>query len=166
MPNPSGGVFPTDEGDRILNFKDRDVISGGLLILCGLAGYFFAYQLENLAVAGLSAAFFPSFLFTVLVICGLILIKQGLKREKKIAFPNLHLAKLLPVVGILVVYVLLMEYLGFIISTIVFLLSSLYVFGERRKKMLAVVPVMTAVIVYFLFNKAFMIVLPGLGEFL
>jgi putative tricarboxylic transport membrane protein len=114
-----------------------------------LLGYFFAYQLENLAVAGLSAAFFPSFLFTIMVICGLVLIRQGIKREKKIPFPNLHLPKLLPVVGILVIYVLLMDYLGFIISTIVFLLTSLYVFGERRKKMLAVVPVTTAVIVYF-----------------
>jgi hypothetical protein len=148
-----------------LNFKDRDIISGGLLIFCGFLGYFFAYQLENLAVAGLSAAFFPSFLFTILVICGLILIKQGLAREKKIAFPNLHLPKLLPIVGVMAFYVITMEHLGFIISTIVFLVCSLYLFGERRKKMLVAVPLITAVIVYFLFTKAFMIVLPAWGEF-
>ncbi len=149
-----------------MNFKDQDIISGSLLVLCGLVGYFFAYQLENLVVAGLSAAFFPSFLFSIMLMCGLALIGQGVRREKKIPFPDLHLAKVVPIVGALVVYVILMEYLGFIISTIVFLLSSLYLFGERRKKILVLVPIISSVLVYFLFTKAFMIVLPGLGEFL
>jgi cell division protein FtsW (lipid II flippase) len=146
-----------------LNFKDRDIISGGILLLCSLVGYFFAYQLENLVVAGLSSAFFPSFLFTIMLVCGLILIKQGAQREKKIPFPAFNLSKLAPIVAVMTFYVIIMENLGFIISTVVFLACSLYFFGERRKKTLTVVPVVTAAIVYFLFTKAFMIVLPGLG---
>jgi putative tricarboxylic transport membrane protein len=143
-----------------VNFNDRDIISGGLLIFFGLLGYFFAYQLENLKVAGLSAAFFPSFLFTIMILCGSILVKQGVQRAEKIAFPNLHLPKVLPVIVTLVFYVLLMDALGFVISTIVFLVAALWVFGERRKKMLIGVPIVTALAVYFLFTKVFMIVLP------
>jgi putative tricarboxylic transport membrane protein len=150
----------TREKVNIVNFNDRDIISGGLLIFFGLLGYFFAYQLENLKVAGLSAAFYPSVLFTVMILCGFILIRQGAQREKKIPFPSLHLPKLLPVVATLTIYVLLMEYLGFVISTIAFLVAALWVFGERRKTMLIGVPVATALAVYFLFTKAFLIVLP------
>lgn len=141
-------------------FKDQDIFSGSLLILCALIGYFFAAQMENLVVAGLSAAFYPSLLFTIMLICGSSLVYQGHKRQEKNPFPAFKWGKILPMVVALSLYVLLLEYVGFIASTIIFLISAMLIFGERRKKILLTVPVITAVVVYYLFSTAFMIVLP------
>ena len=143
-----------------MNFNDRDIISGGLLVFFALLGYFFAFQMESTQVNIIPRSFYPAFLFSIMLLCGLILLKQGVQREKKLAFPSFNLPKLLPIAGVLVAYVLIMEYLGFIISTIIFLLCSIYLFGERRKKILASVPVVVALIVYYLFTKAFLIILP------
>ena len=143
-----------------MSFKDRDIISGTLLLFFALLGYFFAYQIENLAVDRMSAAFFPNFIFSIMLLCGLILIRQGVQREEKIPFPKFNFPQLLPVIGLLVAYVLIMEYLGFIIATVIFLTCSIYLFGERRKMILAGVPIVTALAVYYLFSMAFKIILP------
>lgn len=60
-------------------------------------------------------------------------------------------------------YVYIMDYVGFILATVLFLLAAMYVFGERRKLILFSVSIAAAAIVYFLFTEAFMIVLPGLN---
>ena len=143
-----------------MNFKDQDIISGSLLVLASLLGYFYAWQMENLAVAGLSSAFFPSLCFTVMLVCGLILIKQGVQRGKKNPFPSIKWGKILPVIALLAGYVILMEYAGFIISSIVFLVCSICFFGERRKKILVAAPIVATGVVYYLFTQAFMIILP------
>lgn len=141
-------------------FKDQDIFSGSLLIMSALIGCFFAAQLENMVVVGLSAAFYPSLLFIVMLLCGIALIYQGMKRQEKIAFPAFNWGRLLPLAAALSVYVILLEFIGFILSTIIFVISAMYIFGERRKKFLLTVPFITAIVVYYLFSKAFMIVLP------
>ena len=147
-----------------MKFKDQDILSGIILLLFALPGYICAAQIENLKVSKLSGAFFPDVCFTVIALCGLILIHRGIRREEKIPLPKIRWSKLLPIVGVLAGYVFIMEYVGFIISTIIFVCCSIYLYGERRKKLLIIVPVVTAVGVYYLFNKAFMIVLPGLSD--
>jgi putative tricarboxylic transport membrane protein len=143
-----------------VKIKDQDVLSGALLIICALIGYFFAAQLENLSVAGLSAAFYPSFLFTALLVCGAALVWQGVKREEKTPLPAFNWGKLLATAAALALYVLCMQYAGFVLSTIGFLVLAMYIFGERRKPVFLGVPVITSVAVYYLFSKAFMIILP------
>ena len=141
-------------------FKDQDIFSGSLLIISAFIGYFFAAQLENMVVAGLSAAFYPSLLFTVMLLCGIALVYHGTKRQEKIPFPAFKWGKLLPLTIALSFYVILLEFIGFILSTIFFVISAMYIFGEKRKKFLFTVPFITAIVVYYLFSKAFMIVLP------
>lgn len=142
---------------------DQDTVAGSVLIVLGLAGIVGASSLENLAVAELSAAFFPCILFGILIFCGICLLWQASKRTVKIQLPIFNCVKLGEMLISLIVYLFLMYYLGFIIATIIFLVAAMYVFGERRKKILFLVSVAAAVMVYFLFAEAFMIVLPGLN---
>lgn len=139
---------------------DQDIFSGCFLVVFAVIGYVAAAQLDTLQAIGLSAAFYPNVLFTVLLFCGGGLIYQGSRRREKVALPAFQWGKILSIVLALAVYVVLMEHTGFIPSTIIFLVAAMYLFGERRKKTLAVVPVVTALVVYYLFSKAFMIVLP------
>lgn len=141
---------------------DRDVVSGSGLIVLGIIGFIGANDIENMVVTKLSGAFFPCVLFTIIILCGATLIFQGIKRVEKQAIPTFKCWKLVKMIIALGLYVFLMEYLGFIIATIFFLVIAMWLFGERRKKILILLPIMVAIIAYLLFAEAFMIVLPGI----
>lgn len=58
------------------------------------------------------------------------------------------------------IYLVLMHYIGFIISTILYMPVLMYVFGTKSKKMLIVLPIVTAVVLFILFNNLLSIPLP------
>lgn len=142
---------------------DQDRVSGIGLIVFGIAGFIGASGLENLVVADLSAAFFPNILFGILIFCGICLLYQSKKRVNKVKLPVFNYVRLGAMLTVLSGYVYIMDYVGFILATVLFLLAAMYVFGERRKLILFSVSIAAAAIVYFLFTEAFMIVLPGLN---
>ena len=144
--------------------KDQDVLSGVILLLIAMPGFIYTSQIEDLQVSRLSGAFFPNVCFVVMTICGLILIGQGLKRTEIVPIPSFNFPKLIPIIAVLAGYVLILEYVGFIISTIIFVFCAILLFGECRKQILLTVPIITSVFVYYFFSKAFMIALPGLPD--
>ena len=142
---------------------DQDMVSGIGLIVLGIAGLIGASGLENLVVADLSAAFFPNILFGILIFCGICLLYQSKKRIEKVKLPAFNYVILGAMLAVLSIYVYIMDYIGFLIATVLFLVAAMYIFGERRKLILAGVSIAASVIVYFLFTEAFMIVLPVLN---
>ncbi len=142
---------------------DQDMVSGIGLIVFGITGFIGASRLENLVVADLSAAFFPNILFGILIFCGICLLYQSNKRVKKVKLPTFNYVRLGEILAVLSGYVYIMDYVGFIFATVLFLFAAMYVFGERRKLILFSISIAAATIVYFLFTEAFMIVLPGLN---
>lgn len=142
---------------------DQDMVSGIGLIVFGITGFIGASRLENLVVADLSAAFFPNILFGILIFCGICLLYQSNKRVKKVKLPMFNYVRLGEILAVLSGYVYIMDYVGFIFATVLFLFAAMYVFGERRKLILFSISIAAATIVYFLFTEAFMIVLPGLN---
>ena len=146
-----------------LKTVDQDMVSGIGLIVFGITGFIGASRLENLVVADLSAAFFPNILFGILIFCGICLLYQSNKRVKKVKLPTFNYVRLGEILAVLSGYVYIMDYVGFIFATVLFLFAAMYVFGERRKLILFSISIAAATIVYFLFTEAFMIVLPGLN---
>ncbi|WP_293663268.1 tripartite tricarboxylate transporter TctB family protein [uncultured Phascolarctobacterium sp.] len=142
---------------------DQDMVSGIGLIVLGIAGLIGASGLKNLVVADLSAAFFPNILFGILIFCGICLLYQSKKRIEKVKLPAFNYVRLGAMLAVLSIYVYIMDYIGFLIATVLFLVAAMYIFGERRKLILAGVSIAASVIVYFLFTEAFMIVLPVLN---
>lgn len=57
-------------------------------------------------------------------------------------------------------YLILMNYIGFIISTIIYMPALMWVFGTKSKKMLIALPIATAFLLFFLFNNLLGIPLP------
>lgn len=95
--------------------------------------------------------------------CGICLLYQSNKRVKKVKLPTFNYVRLGEILAVLSGYVYIMDYVGFIFATVLFLFAAMYVFGERRKLILFSISIAAATIVYFLFTEAFMIVLPGLN---
>jgi putative tricarboxylic transport membrane protein len=140
--------------------KDSDFWSGLSLIVFALFGFYESSQIPHLKSQALSAAFFPNFLFGILVLCGCGLIYQVWRRPEKAHFPKFHWDKLMPLFVLLLAYAFILEYLGFIVTTLGFMVGAMFMLGERKPLLLAAVPVVSTLGIYFLFSKVFLIVLP------
>lgn len=140
--------------------KDADCWSGIALIVFALAGLCSASNIVQLKTQGLSAGFFPNLLFGVLILCGLILICQSWRRQEIIPFPKFQWRKLVPWFITLMMYALVFEYAGFIISTLIFMVVGMLLLGERRLVVLGAIPLLSTFGIYYLFSKIFMIVMP------
>jgi putative tricarboxylic transport membrane protein len=140
--------------------KDQDVYSGSALVLVSLVGIFMARSLPHMATTGLSAGFFPGFMFMCLGICGLGLIYQGWKRNEKVAMPKFLWKKIIPMLVLAGLYAFALEPIGFRISTLLFVLVTMFFLGERKPISLITVPVITSLSIFYLFSKVFLIALP------
>ncbi|MBQ6900076.1 MAG: tripartite tricarboxylate transporter TctB family protein [Firmicutes bacterium] len=141
--------------------KNSDTGSGLFLVVLGIAGVVYTRMQGFRSTVGLSPAFFPTFLFVAIGICGLILTLKSFKLEKA-GFPKFKWGKLAAIIGMLAVYIVVMDYIGFIISTIVFLLASMWFYGETRIKIIVPVSLVATAIIYLLWTFVFNIPLPTL----
>jgi len=139
---------------------DRDFVAGIFMAILGVAGFLASGTIQNQAVTKMSGAFFPQVCFTVIFLGGLFLILQAKRRSEKVALPTFRIDKLAEIIVALIVYVFLMKYVGFLISSALFLVGAMWLFGERELKVIIPTAVVTAAVVYALFTYAFMIVLP------
>lgn len=140
--------------------KDSDCWAGGFLIIFSVWGAISGRQIVHLKTQGLSAAFFPNLLFVVMAICGIVLFYRGWVRKAKVSVPRFCWSKLLPWFALLAGYSFSFEYIGFIFATLVFMVVGMILLGERRWKVLGLVPVISSVGIYYLFSKVFMIAMP------
>ena len=62
--------------------------------------------------------------------------------------------------GILIVYMLLLQPLGFLIDTILFVLVVMWWLGVRDWKLLVLIPILTSVILFYIFKYLLFIRLP------
>lgn len=140
---------------------DRDLFSGIAMMILGVLGFMSAGTIQNQAVTKMSGAFFPQVCFAAIFLGGLLLIWQSRRRSEKVKLPSFRIDKLAEIVVVLAAYVFAMNYVGFVISSALFLVASMYLFGERNWKVIIPVAVVTAFVVWALFSFAFMIVLPA-----
>jgi len=54
----------------------------------------------------------------------------------------------------------MLEVLGFVLSSFLLLITLMFIFGERRKIILLLVPLLFSVILYLVFDKIAMVFLP------
>ncbi|WP_432357062.1 tripartite tricarboxylate transporter TctB family protein [Sporosarcina sp. UB5] len=141
-----------------------DISTGGILLLLSVIGFVMAGQFGNGQTYG--PDFFPKLILTLLAISATFLMSGGalrLKKEKslpRIQIDRLVVKKVLLFTALLITYILLFFAAGFIISTILFLFASQWIFGLRNVRLLASVSVVLPILLYFIFTIAFKIPLP------
>lgn len=148
--------------------RDKDFQAGILTALFGIVGWLYTHatiETANALVAsGIAASFYPKCLFGALVICGAILMYQSYMKlpEERTPFPRTDWKGIFVTFVLMLAYTFLMDFVGFIISSIVFMVAFMLFLGERSWKTLILVPVIGSVGVYLIFGKLFMIALPTL----
>ena len=153
-----------------MSHNKKEILSGVIFFLIAVALYAGSYAIVVTTNDAMGPQFFPR---TVAVIMGLLAVVQvagGLKKEKKEqgdegtgGFNERAAAT----IAILFAYALLVQTVGFIIMTALYLMAQiLLLLPEKRLKsrkgivITAVVSVVTPIFIYELFYRAFSIFLP------
>jgi hypothetical protein len=136
------------------------------IVLLGVAG-FYAYLIANLPTRDLpntlGAAFVPSVLAGFLALLSITLLISSVVKKDDSATVQLPIRELLGIAGLLALialYVKVMQYLGFVFASIVFLGVLTCVAGTKKPVEIAVFSITTSVAVYLLFHKFFNVQLP------
>ena len=140
--------------------KINDTILGTAIAVFSVIGFIYVHSLNFTSQVGLSPGVFPQLIFAMMAICGVGIFMEGRNDHEENAPINVNWGKLIQTVVTMTVYAYALEYVGFLISTVVFLLVTLYLFEEKRLKILATVPVLSAVAIYYSFTEFFLIPLP------
>jgi hypothetical protein len=139
----------------------------GLLLLFGL-GSALRIPTRTIGTDVLKAGGFPTAVIFLALAVLAILAVQYVRRCKKEGRPlfagqGLH-HRVIAVVGTLGAYVVLMNFIGFALSTLAFTYVNPLVMGYKKHRALAIFSVIMTVLVILVFGKVFFIPLPrGLG---
>ncbi|AZR74475.1 hypothetical protein BBF96_14430 [Anoxybacter fermentans] len=113
---------------------------------------------------GIGPSAFPKILAGLLIIFSIVLVFKAVRNESKrpAIFKGFTkgLKLILVVVIILISYIKVIEILGFILSSSLLLFILMFIFGEKRKMVLTLVPIGFTVILYLAFKKLAMVPLP------
>ena len=121
-----------------------------------------------------NAAFMPRLIFGILIVIGIVMIVQGIqdiKKNKKKLLEGEALEKAsketlrsLGALCILLVYILCFKPVGFIISSILFLVGMMFYMTkkeDRKPIVFIIISVVMTLVVYFCFKKFLYIYLPA-----
>lgn len=114
----------------------------------------------------LGAAFMPWVLAGALLLLSLLLlfnslaIKEDPDRQKA-KLPLKELSGILGFVFLIVAYITLLYYLGFVIASIFFMAALIFLSGSRKSLEIVFFSVATTVVIYLLFQKFFEVQLPA-----
>lgn len=140
--------------------KNADLWSGIGLILFSIYGLFETAKIEVMDVHDISSSFYPRVLFIILLFCGIALLSIGWRHRAQQSLPGFRWEKLLPICFLMIGYAVVLEYLGFVIATVIFVAAAMLQLGERQVVKLCAVPLITSLAIFYIFSKVFMISLP------
>jgi len=153
--------------------KDKgELIIPIILVALSIFLYINTYAFKFTTYEKASPKMWPRGILILLILISLVLIgkllfeKSERVAEKEKQSPKTKWGMMLAGIFILFFYILLMQYLGYILSTFLFTVCAMFMLGNRNKLHLIAVPIMTTAFIFFIFNYAMYISLPkGIGIF-
>ncbi len=147
-------------GVLIMRKKKLDILICVLLTIILLV---FATQFSEITPI---ARIYPIGVMLGTFICILILLVQSIRSIRTNASQNTELMtaqvvkKIIYYILLILVYILLWEWLGYIITTFLFTLVSLLFLGMKNKTVLTLFPICITAVIYILFTNLLMVSLP------
>jgi len=158
----------------ILIKKYGDIISGSFVLLVAIGLFIASANIKQFNVVKLGADFVPRLTAVFLVILGIALIVNGVKslkeiknletkqEEKKEETPD-YISVAVTLI-LLLIYVILLEKIGFIIMTSLFLFIQFIILSaksQRKYMQFALISMITSVSAYYLFVSVFQVMIPA-----
>lgn len=142
-----------------------DIVAAICLLLVSFLVFWISKDFPS-SKTGIGVSTFPKLLAGLLIIFSIVIIIQAIKNssfsKKEPTFKEFKKGHklIIAVIIILIIYIQMLEVLGFILSSFLLLITSMFIFGERRKIILLLVPLLFSVILYLVFSKMAMVFLP------
>lgn len=142
--------------------KKRNILLGLAYAVFAVVGLVYTLSWPYVSTTGLNPSFWPSIMFGILLISAIAIIIISVTGEDAEVSEGdkFKWKKSLPTIIWVGLYTFAFQQFGFLIPTMVFLLGEMYLFGEKRWKVLLPISILLPVIFYFLFTKVFGIYLP------
>ena len=137
------------------------LIIGICMIIIEVVLYIASKDIPKQSAAYPKALIILAFILTCIFMtrCVLKIRKEGFKKEEQTVVPGAMLQVVISMI-ITILYVVLMPYLGFIISTLVYSFGIMFYLGMRNIFVLVLVPPGVTLFGYFVFNSILYIFLP------
>ncbi len=147
--------------------KFPDLAAGLLFTGVAVAVYLMSGSLTTVKL-GLGAGGYPRTVAVMMFVLGLVMTVKSL--WKGLPRPQFRMEKaamfrLAMMLAATVAYVLLMRPIGFLFLTPFYLFGAMLIFGHRKYPAAAVISVVSSVVIYLIFTKAFMVFLPEFSLF-
>ena len=148
--------------------KKRDIIIGGFFLALAVIVYISSFSIKKLVVSRIGSDFVPQLMAIVLAILSIILIIQAL--TTKTTSPNdtetpsrAHRFSVAATFILIFFYLILLEPVGFLISSAVYLFFQFTVLSPTKINipLYGLLSISTSVLLYFLFVNAFSLFLPA-----
>ena len=145
--------------------KKREFVLGIVMLAAGIVYLVLTSQLPR--KQAIDAAFVPYLLGAILCVLGVLQLKAArsfVPKDTKKAAGNVDYPTVWKTVGLILAYIALMQFVGFPIMTVVYLVAQFTILtpADRKPNFLvyAVIAVLTSALVYLLFRYAFDMMLP------
>ena len=143
-----------------MTVRHPDIVCAAALIAIGAAMYYLSLDIRgNPNVSTFSPRFFPQLASIGLVICGFGVLANGLMAESR-PLPFLFNRNNLLIAALLCIYFFTFELVDFRVGAWALIISCMWVLGARAWVQLAVTPVVTALVIFWVFYYGFQVVLP------
>jgi hypothetical protein len=148
-----------------------EVVAGALVLTFGVALLAGALQFPFLLDGVPGPGFLPLLTAVATVACGLVLLTSSVRGTIRMDKPNWAprsgWVRVVSMLAAMTVSYLLLEELGFLIVTTLFMAAMIFALGERSWRMLATIPVLAAIALYAVFAVWLRVPLPkGLITFI
>lgn len=143
--------------------QNRDFVGGSILLIFSVWFYFTAQTIPRGNVSGMPPSFFPSFLAIILGILSVIVVGKGIKQiltgiQLQVERKNYRSVFLLFL--LLSGYLLAFQYLGFIVTTIIYLIIIMLFLKAGKLVKIVPISIIITLAVYYIFGVGFNIPLP------
>lgn len=146
--------------------RNQETLLGATLLVLAILVFVGVVNFKNTAenYRALPPSFFPNILVGVMVVLSLALLVRGWRNAPSPIFKqSVKRSNVLRVVGLmalLVVFIVLLQYVGFAISSFLFVLSLQLVLGERRPVRLFALAISVTLVMYVVFVLLLRVPLP------
>lgn len=142
--------------------KKSDFVSGILITIIGLVFFISTLKIKP-AKLGLSPADFPRLITVALMICGIALVLKSLFSKQmpyKKTTDSSFVKKFIALIAMFLVYVSLVNTIGFLYLTPFFVFGAAYMFGLKKLYLNIFLSIGSTIVVYYVFSKIFLVPLP------
>jgi len=131
-----------------------------ILIIVGIAGLFYSILLPTRGIIALSPGLFPASVSTLMIILGIVRLFQMIQTKNTKSEKIEGERNFLMTISLFLVYLLLLSYIHFIASTLIFLFASMIILYKRFYWKIPIISITSTIGIYSIFRYLLNVRLP------